>query len=218
MPLPRFQPLAVGRRPSPFNHPDWLFELKFDGFRSVVYVEHGRCRLVSRNGNEFKSFGSLNAAIADELGGHTVVLDGEIVCLDDAGKPQFYDLLFRRDEPRLCAFDLLWCDGEDLRYSSLVDRKRRLRSLLPESDRIFYCDHVEKHGESLYCIACENDIEGIVAKKKGDPYSPGTRWLKIRNKNYSQWAGRHELFERERESDPDLQFWSSCTHACEAVR
>jgi bifunctional non-homologous end joining protein LigD len=81
---------------------------------------------------------------------------------------QFYDLLFRRGEPRLRAFDLLWIDGENLKYASLMDRKRRLRSM-PLSDRIFYCDHIEQHGESLFRMACERDLEGIVAKKKDDP-------------------------------------------------
>ena len=107
MPLPQFQPLPVARRPKPFDHPDWIFEPKHDGFRCIAYVEYGRCRLVFRNGNEFKTFGSLNAAIADELKEHSAVIDSEIVSLDDEGKSQFYELLFHRGEPRPCAFDLL---------------------------------------------------------------------------------------------------------------
>lgn len=91
MPLPRFQSLAVGRLRAPFNHRDYFFEIKWDGFRCHARVEHGRCNLVSRNDNEFKSFSSLNAAIAQELENRSVVLDGEIVCLDSDGKPQFYD-------------------------------------------------------------------------------------------------------------------------------
>jgi bifunctional non-homologous end joining protein LigD len=215
VPAQGFQPLAVGRRPAAFNHPDYFFEIKWDGFRSLVHIEHGRCKLVSRNQNEFKSFSTLNSALASELRKHDCVIDGEIVCLDDGGKPQFYDLLFRRGEPRLCAFDLLWCDGEDLRYSPLTDRKRKLRALLPESDHVFFCDHIEQHGVSLFGLACERDLEGIVAKRKGDPYLPGTAWLKIRNQNYSQWAGRHEIFERERETDPDLHQWDQCALVCE---
>jgi len=78
-----------------------------DGFRSLVYVDAGKCRLVPRNGNEFKSFSTLNAALAGELRRHSAVFDGEVVSLDDDGRPQFYDSLFRRGEPRLCAFDLL---------------------------------------------------------------------------------------------------------------
>jgi bifunctional non-homologous end joining protein LigD len=78
------------------------------------------CKLVSRNGNEFESFSVLNAAIAAEVKTRSAVLDGEIVCLDEDGKPQFRDLLFHRGDPRFVAFDLLWCEGEDLRYLPLI--------------------------------------------------------------------------------------------------
>jgi ATP-dependent DNA ligase len=79
---------------------------------------------------------------------------------------------------------------------------------------LFYCDHIEQFGKRLFQIACEQDLEGIVAKHKNDPYTPGTKWLKIRNQQYSQWVGRDELFERERESDPDT-LWDACTLVCE---
>lgn len=207
--------MTLGRKLRPFSHPDWLFEIKWDGFRSLVRVESGRCKLMSRNGNEFKSFSVLNVAIATELKAKSAVLDGEIVCLDDNGKPQFRDLLFRRGEPRFIAFDLLWCDGEDLRYSPLTGRKHRLRSLIPGAgDRLLYCDHVHHDGEKLFGLACEHDLEGIVAKRKSDPYLDGhARWLKIRNRDYSQWVGREELFERERGGDPDVLLWNSCALA-----
>jgi hypothetical protein len=97
---------------------------------------------------------------------------------------------------------LLWCDAEDLRYAPLVERKQRLRALLPESDRLFLCDYIEQHGTRLFDLCCERDLEGIVAKRKGDPYIASTSWFKIRNAGYTQWEGRHELFEREREADP----------------
>lgn len=96
VPLPQFHPMLLGRVPEPFSHPDWLYEIKWDGFRSLVYVENGECRLVSRNGNDFKSFPALNEAIPRELGARSAVLDAEIVCLDRHGKAQFKDLLFRR--------------------------------------------------------------------------------------------------------------------------
>ena len=66
-------------------------------------------------------------------------------------------------------------------------------------------------------MACEHDLEGIVAKHKFDPYLPSTEWLKIRNRRYSQWSGRHELFERERERNPDLRYWDDCVLACEEL-
>lgn len=105
------------------------------------------------------------------------------------------------------AFDLLWCDGEDLRYLPLIERKSRLRSVVPKrGERLLYCDHIEGDGEGLFRLACEHDLEGFVAKRKHSPYLPQepSCWLKIRNRKYSQWAGREELFERERERNPDV--------------
>jgi hypothetical protein len=80
---------------------------------------------------------------------------------------------------------------------------------------VFYCDRVEGDGDALFQLACANDLEGIVAKRKYDPYLPDqASWLKIRNTNYTRWEGREELFERERESDPDLSLWDDCVRAC----
>jgi ATP-dependent DNA ligase len=86
VPEVQFQPMPLTRKPQPFTHPDWLFEVKLDGFRCLAYVELGRCRLVSRNGNEFKSFPALNDALPLECRAKLAVLDGEIVCLDRAGQ------------------------------------------------------------------------------------------------------------------------------------
>ena len=105
--VPTFQPLTLGRAPAPFNHPEWLFEVKWDGFRSLVRIEQGKCRLISRKGNEFKSFRTLNESILAEIRVRSGVLDGEIVCLNAAGKTEFRDVLYRRGEPRFVAFDLL---------------------------------------------------------------------------------------------------------------
>ena len=100
--------MSLRRRAEPFNHPDWIFEIKWDGFRALAYVEDGRCRLVSRNGNEFKSFSGLNVALPLECRAKRAVLDGEIVCLDKRGNSQFRDLLFRRGERELCRYLLRW--------------------------------------------------------------------------------------------------------------
>jgi bifunctional non-homologous end joining protein LigD len=231
VPLPHFQPLPLSRARAPFSHRDWLFEIKWDGFRALLYCDREGVRLVSRNGNTFKSFPGLCEGLARDLNGRRCVLDGEIVCLDSHGKPQFRNLLFRRAEPHYMAFDLLWDEharsddekemrrfrnGEDTRYLPLTDRKLRLRRVVPKSgERLLYSDPVESDGEQLFRLACEQDLEGIVAKRKGDPYlQEHATWLKIRNYSYSQWVGREELFERERGSDPDFTVWDSCAVAC----
>jgi ATP-dependent DNA ligase len=153
------------------------------------------------------------------------------VCLDSRGRPEFRDLLFRRAEPHFYAFDILWnehawsddeeerrrfSNGEDVRYLPLIDRKLRLHRVVPKrGERLLYCDHIYGDGEGLFRLACQHDLEGIVAKRKSDPYLPEhANWLKIRNSNYSQWAGREELFEKERQHDPDLPNWESCVAAC----
>src|SRR5690348_1986317 len=110
MSLPAFWPAPLQRVPAPFCHPDWLFEIKWDGFRALAYVRDGQCRLLSRNRNEFKSFPALSLMLPLEFHGTSAVLDGEIVCLDGDGKPNFRDLLLRRGEPRFIAFDILWND------------------------------------------------------------------------------------------------------------
>ena len=231
MSLPSFQPLPLSRARAPFSHPDWLFEIKWDGFRALLYSDNNGVRLVSRKGNTFKSFPGLCEGLARDLKGRRCVLDGEIICLDPDGKPQFRDLLFRRAEPVFYAFDILWDEhaktddveenrrfrnGEDLRYLPLIDRKLRLHAVVPQrSERLSYCDHIDGDGASLFRLACDNDLEGIVAKRKSDPYLlEHARWLKIRNQEYSQWVGRDELFERERGSDPDFRVWDGCSLAC----
>ena len=209
--------MPVGRSPT-FSHPDWLFEIKWDGFRSLAYLEHGHCRLIPRNGNEFKSFPALNLALPLECGAQDAVLDGEIVCLDKTGTSQFTSLLFRRGEPRYYAFDLLFSNREDLRYLPLAERKHRLHGLVPSSgERLLYCDHVEGIGEELFHLVCQCDLEGVVAKRQFDPYLASASWLKIRNRNYSQWVGRKELFERERHQEP-VPGWHSCALACAGLQ
>jgi ATP-dependent DNA ligase len=94
----------------------------------------------------------------------------------------------------------------------LIDRKLRLHAVVPNhGERLLYCDHIDGHREELFRLGCENDLEGIVAKRKSDPYLPEhAAWLKIRNQQYSHWVGREELFERERGSDPNFRVWDGC--------
>ena len=97
----------------PFDHPDYIFELKHDGFRAVVYIQNGECKILSRNSNQLR-FKSLRANLA-KLPALDAILDGEIVCLDEHGASRFNDLLNKKTQPVFYAFDLLWLNGEDLR-------------------------------------------------------------------------------------------------------
>src|ERR1051325_1841961 len=120
--------MPLARLPKPFDHQDWLFELKYDGFRALAHLEAGTVRLVSRNGNRFKSFPDLCAGIGTSLGSESAVLDGESsIYLGRDGRPEFYNLMRRRSPQHFYAFDILWLDGRDLRRLPLVKRKQMLR-------------------------------------------------------------------------------------------
>ena len=132
--VPSFQPMPLLKRAAPFDDPDWIYELKRDGFRALAIVEHGRAQLLSRNGHPFASFAELGKQIAAALPNVRAVIDGEICSLDRRGRPHFKNLLFRRGNPPcFFAFDLLTCDGKDLRTERLLDREQELRRLLAQS-------------------------------------------------------------------------------------
>lgn len=95
MNLPSFEPLPLTRRPEPFSHPDWVFEVKYDGFRTLAYRDPSGVRLISRKGNRFASFDELCGSIEFELHAKHAVLDGEIVCLDKEGCSRFNELFIK---------------------------------------------------------------------------------------------------------------------------
>lgn len=170
-----------------------------DGFRALAYVEGHHCTLVSRNGNVFKSWPQLAEEIAHAVRAHDAILDGEIVCLDPDGRSNFKNLVLRREWPFFMAFDVLACEGEDLTLLPLIERKRRLRRIMPRVvSRLVFMDSIEERGVDLFSAACDRDLEGIVGKWKQGTYGrdgTSTSWVKIKNPAYSQMEGRHELFE-----------------------
>jgi bifunctional non-homologous end joining protein LigD len=191
--------MALFERPDSFSHPDWIFEIKHDGFRGLAYIEDERARLLSRRGNAYKSFSELCGWIARHLQVENAVLDGEIVCLDSDGRSQLNELLYRRGDPYFYAFDILWLNGRDLRDQPLLKRKEILREIVPAApSRVLYNDHIQEHGGQLFDFACQHDLEGIVAKWKHGSYLPNsnaTTWMKINNPAYSQMENRHEHIE-----------------------
>jgi bifunctional non-homologous end joining protein LigD len=147
------------RIPEPFDSPEFIFEPKIDGFRALAYIERQRCRLVSRNGHEFKSWPQLAEEVAHAVRAKRAVLDGEICCLNPDGRSNFNALLFRRDSPYFYAFDVLSVDGEDLTSRPLHERKRLLVSVLLKIDsRLLYLDHIAERGRDLYDVVCERDL------------------------------------------------------------
>lgn len=117
--------------PESFDHEDFLFQLKWDGFRALAIVDDGTCELMSHNGHPFTQWDTLKRDLAGTLRGHSATLDGELVCLAPGARPRFHSLMFRPEAPFFMAFDLLELDGEDPRELPLIERKRRLRRLVP---------------------------------------------------------------------------------------
>lgn len=176
----------------PSDHRDYIFELKQDGFRALAHVTPEHCQLVSRRGNVYKSFRGLCESLSSL--NCEAVLDGEIVILDQGGRPQFYELLRRGIEPIFYAFDCPTLNGRDLRSLPLLERKETLQKIVNKHPRILLASHVECNGCHLFNLICDEDLEGIVAKRRDGAY--GLDWFKIRNPRYSQYEGRRELFER----------------------
>src|SRR5262245_27236629 len=191
-------PMQLVRIAEPFDHEQFVLELKHDGFRALAVIRGHHCELVSRRGHVYK-FPQLAEELAHAVRADNAILDGEIVCLDAQGRSQFYSLLFRREWPYFMAFDALQINGEDLRNRQLVERKRRLKALVPRIETRFLClDDVERRGAVLLQAICRADLEGVVAKWKQSSYHTDgvtTSWLKIKNPTYSQAIGRSDAFE-----------------------
>jgi bifunctional non-homologous end joining protein LigD len=191
------QPIIPTRRKEPFDDPDWLFDVKYDGFRALCYIEQGGCRFISRNGNVLSRFEALGAQVAAVLDVDDAIIDGEVIVADETGRPRFYELLRVPRSACYVAFDILWADGTDLRSLPLDERRRRLQGILPKrSPIVSEALSVAGRGRELFELMCINDLEGVVAKRLADPYGGRVRWLKIKNPDYSQKEGRAELFNR----------------------
>lgn len=170
-----------------FNDKNWIYELKYDGYRALAHLNRGRVDLYSRNGI---SLNEKFKIIYDELNTieHTAILDGEIVLLDAQGLPQFnalqnYDADSTKGTLVYYIFDLLHLNGHDTLELPLLDRKELLKSLLPESQHISYCEHVEAMGITVYEKAVAMGMEGVIAKKIDSTYDPNfrsTNWLKFK--------------------------------------
>src|SRR5262249_29378041 len=148
---------------APFDHDDWLFELKLDGFRALVDIDGHRCTLISRRGQTFKHWPMLADELAHAVRCDSAILDGEVCCLDEDGRSNFHKLLFRREWPFFFAFDLLQLNGRDLRQLPLIERKRRLKRTMPKVEsRVRYVDQIVGGGKKFFALACGEDLEGIV--------------------------------------------------------
>ncbi|HWG58866.1 MAG TPA: DNA ligase D [Candidatus Acidoferrales bacterium] len=194
-PLPQWIPPALATlTEGPFSDPDWLYEIKWDGVRTLARIEAGKSRLWSRSHREITREYPELGDLAAHVRAKQAWLDGEIVALDPEGRSDFQKLQLRfsvqnppagllRQVPAVYyCFDLLYLDGHDLREAPLVERKRLLREVLREDSRVRFSDHVIEKGRELFEVAAQRKLEGIVAKKSHGPYPVGrtSAWLKIK--------------------------------------
>ncbi|MGB8917399.1 MAG: non-homologous end-joining DNA ligase [Candidatus Sulfotelmatobacter sp.] len=196
-PMPTtIHPMLATPVDQPFDGSEWLFEIKWDGYRAIAFIENGKSRLVSRNQNELTARFPELKDLPKFVHAKTAILDGEVVALDDEGRASF-SLMQQRtgfraggrrsaanaDVPVLYyAFDLLYLDGYDWRKLPLEERKKKLASILITGDALRYSDHYEKQGKALFEMARAKGLEGILAKKRDSIYQErrSTDWLKIK--------------------------------------
>lgn len=172
----------------PFTKPEWLFEIKWDGFRAIASKHEQRVELYSRTHQDFSAhYPPIFEAV--RVLEHDVILDGEIVVVDEQGVPHFEWLQMWRLKPQgtiaYYVFDILWCNGHDVRTMPLRVRKALLSAVLPTDGPIRFSDHVEAEGEKLFAQMQRRGLEGVVAKQANSPYRQGMRgsdWLKIKTK------------------------------------
>jgi bifunctional non-homologous end joining protein LigD len=191
--LPYVDPVPLVPRAEPFDDPAWVFEPKYEGYRGLIYSSGTSCEIRSRRDNRMKRFFDLWLRVAEVLRGREAILDGEIVSLDRQGRPVFRDLIRHRGFIAFAAFDLLWLDGKDLRAEPLGTRKDLLADLLPEDTGPLYkILTIEEYGRALFGAIRRMDMEGIVAKRKGDAYGPDVAWYRIPNPGYQRRTGPGE--------------------------
>src|SRR5437899_8100441 len=190
----RVEPMLATLADHPFSDPHWLFEIKWDGVRALAWIANGAVTLRSRNNVDITKRYPELAVLLKAFAAREAILDGEVVALDARGRGDFGSLqermhvrapsesLISRMPVVYFTFDLLYCDGYDLREAPLLERKQLLQRLLQTSERVRYADHQVEHGKELFELAKETGLEGIVAKRADSPYvsDRSTNWVKLK--------------------------------------
>ncbi|MEO7663589.1 MAG: non-homologous end-joining DNA ligase, partial [Candidatus Limnocylindrales bacterium] len=190
---PFIEPMAATLTDRPFRDDDWLFEVKWDGYRLQAVVDDGKVRTFTRNGKDGDAYFPRLLAPATWITARQAIVDGEVVAIGDDGRPDFGLLQERLGIKGATggaaaglvyqAFDLLYLDGRSLLRVPLEDRKRLLKSVLHEDRRVRYASHVDAEGVVFLEACAEQGLEGAIAKHRRSTYEPGSRskaWLKLK--------------------------------------
>jgi len=183
------KPMLAKPHDKAFDDEDWLFEIKWDGYRAIADLSKKQPLFYSRNGISFLSkFSKVSEDFDNQK--HKMILDGEIIAYDENGKPSFQMLQQIGDNPDLAltfqVFDLLWLNGHSTKELPLIQRKELLKDALVETDIIKYCDHIPEKGIDFFNQMKKMELEGMIAKKSDSIYSENQRssdWLKIKFTN-----------------------------------
>ncbi len=190
----KLEPMLAHLADKPFSDAQWLFEIKWDGWRALAWIRKGRLELRSRAGRVITPQYPELAELPEHVDCEEALLDGEIVVLEPDGKSSFERLQQRmnmskpsekqqRENPvMLYLFDLLYLDGYDLRETPLAQRKRLLHQRLSPGGPFRYSDHMVEKGKELYELAKAQGLEGIIGKHAESAYSSkrSTAWLKFK--------------------------------------
>jgi len=188
------KPMLATLVDEPFSDPEWIFETKWDGFRSVCFIDGGDMRLVSRNQIDMTPQYPELAKLPKQFAAKQAIVDGEIVALDEHGMPRFQLL---QNKLRLRSgsyakaskaqivyfvFDLLYFDGFDLTACPVVERKALLEKILRPANFVKYSDHVEAEGEEFFRHIEKFRLEGMMAKRAASKYvqKRSSDWLKVK--------------------------------------
>lgn len=180
------KPMFAKTAEKAFDGKDWVYEIKWDGYRAIADLRKDAPLLYSRNGLSFlEKFYTIAEALEDQE--HEMVLDGEIVAYNAEGKPDFQKLQKIGENPEMAltfqVFDLLWLNGHSTESLTLLERKELLKDALVENEIIKYCDHVAEKGKNFFKQIKEMGLEGMMAKNSSSNYVEGSRtddWLKIK--------------------------------------
>ena len=174
---------VLGRLPP--DDGGWAYEVKWDGYRTLAFVEAGRLRLQSSNLIDVTAKWPELGALADHVPAERAVLDGELVVLDDHGRPRFELVQQHKRQAAIYLFDVLSIDGHDTIALPYEDRRRLLAELVEPGDNWLVPAHRIGEGAALLEATAQQELEGVMAKRLGSTYRPGTRskeWIKVKNR------------------------------------
>ncbi|MDT0685099.1 DNA ligase D [Autumnicola psychrophila] len=186
-PTEAIKPMMATTTKSIFNDPEWIYELKWDGYRMIANVKDGEVELYSRNGISYNQKFARLVRDLEQID-HNAILDGEVVVVDKKGIPDFQKLQNYDEttlgELRFYVFDMLFLNGLSMMELPLVQRKSLIEEVIEDTYHTYYCEHMEGMGSTFFKRAIDAGMEGVIAKKADSTYSPGYRsekWLKIKS-------------------------------------